>query len=216
METTPATDFFVGRISENFGDQNRIGGLVTVKNNSGGSNIESTVDGFFRLGENNSLNTILTQTTTTATGKKGFAGFAQYYYSTLHYKIWWTESVVTKDFDPEMGFVSRTDVVGTTPGINWYYRGNKLPFKKILRAFEPGILPEFYYQASTGKFIERDLTYLAYLAKFSERRFFGIWIYANFSATHHSLSTFRCNNKSRRLSLHAANCLGRHRSFKNY
>jgi hypothetical protein len=169
----PATDFFVGRISENFGDQNRIGGLVTVKNNSGGSNIESTVDGFFRLGENNSLNTILTQTTTTATGKKGFAGFAQYFYSTLHYKIWWTESVVTKDFDPEMGFVSRTDVVGTTPGINWYYRGSKLPFKKILRAFEPGILPEFYYQASTGKFIERDLPIWPIWLNFQSGAFFG-------------------------------------------
>jgi hypothetical protein len=36
---------------------------------------------------------------------------------------------------------------GTTPGMNWYYRGNKLPFKKILRAFEPGILPELYWQA---------------------------------------------------------------------
>ena len=115
--TIPPLIFLLEEYQKISANQNRIGGLVTVKNNSGGSNIESTVDGFFRLGENNSLNTILTQTTTTATGKKGFAGFAQYFYSTLHYKIWWTESVVTKDFDPEMGFVSRTDVVGTTPGI---------------------------------------------------------------------------------------------------
>jgi hypothetical protein len=169
----PATNFFVERISENFGEQNRIGEMVSVKNNSAGSNIENTVDGFFRLGESHSLNTIFTQTITTNTGKKGFAGFAQYFYSTLHYKIWWTQSVVTKDFDPQMGFVSRTDVIGTTPGINWYYRGNKLPFKKILRSFEPGILPEFYYQASTGKFIERDLPIWPIWLNFHSGAFFG-------------------------------------------
>lgn len=176
----PATNFFVGRLSENFGKQNRIGGMVSVKNNPGGSNIESTIDGFFRLGESHSLNTILVQSTSTNTGKNGFAGFAQYYYSTLHYKIWWTQSVVTKDFDPEMGFVSRTDVIGTTPGINYYYRGSKLPFKKILRAFEPGILPEFYYQASTGKFIERDLPIWPVWLNFQSGAFFGYGVTPTF------------------------------------
>ncbi|HXB44048.1 MAG TPA: hypothetical protein VNV85_08325, partial [Puia sp.] len=101
-------------------------------------------------------------------------------YSTLHYKIWWTQSVVTKDFDPQMGFVSRTDVVGTTPGINYYYRGSKLPFKKILRAFEPGILPEFYYQASTGKFIERDLPIWPLWLNFQSGAFLGYGITPTF------------------------------------
>lgn len=170
---SPATNFFVGRYSENFGQQNRIGGLVTVKNSSLSSNIASTIDGFFRLGESQSLNTILTHTVTTETNKQGFAGFAQYYNSTNHYKIWLTQSVVTKDFDPQMGFVSRTNVIGTTPGMNWYYRGNLLPFKKILRAFEPGFLPEFYWQASTGKFIERSLYFWPVWLNFQSGAFFG-------------------------------------------
>jgi hypothetical protein len=174
--SSPATNFFVGRISENFGNQNRIGALVTVKNSPLGTNIESTIDGFFRLGESHSLNTILVHSVSTGTGKTGFAGFAQYYYSTLHYKIWWTESVVTKDFDPEMGFVSRTDVIGATPGVNWYYRGTRLPFKKILRSFEPGVLPEFYYQESTGKFIERDLPVWPIWLNFQSGAFFGYGI----------------------------------------
>ena len=136
--TTPYTNFFVGRYSQNFGRQNRIGALVTLKNQPGHTNVVSTIDGFFRLGESHSLNTILIQSTSTNGGKSGLAGFAQYYYSTPQTKIWWTQSVVTKDFDPEMGFVSRTDVIGTAPGANWYYRGKLLPFKKILRAYEPG------------------------------------------------------------------------------
>jgi hypothetical protein len=168
-----ATNFFVGRYSQNFGEQNRVGGLMSVKNTPNGSNIESTIDGFFRLGESQSLNTIFTHTVTTNANKQGFAGFAQYYNSTNHYKIWWTQSVVTKDFDPEMGFISRTDVIGTTPGMNWYYRGNKLPFKKIIRAFEPGVLPEFYWQASTGKFIERSLYLWPVWLNFQSGAYFG-------------------------------------------
>jgi hypothetical protein len=57
-----------------------------------------------------------------------------------------------------LGFVSRNDVVATTPGIFWWYRGKHLPFKKWLRAWEPSIFPEFYHQASTGKLIERVWT----------------------------------------------------------
>jgi ribosomal protein L27 len=170
---SPGTNFMVGRYSQNFGEQNRIGGLVTVKNTPTGSNVGSTVDGFFRLGAAQSLNTILTHTITSNTGKQGFAGFAQYNNATNNYQIWLTQSIVTKDFDPQMGFISRTDVIGTTPGMNWYYRGSRLPFKNVLRAFEPGFLPEFYFQASTGKFIERSLYFWPVWFNFQNGAYFG-------------------------------------------
>jgi len=170
---SPETNFFVGRVSENLGSQDRIGALFTVKNQPGNTNIESTVDGFFRLDESNSLNTIFTHTISTNTQKQGFSGIVQYYYSTNHYKIWWTESIVTKDFDPEMGFVSRKDVIGTTPGMNWYYRGDLLPFKSILRALEPGAMPELYFQESTGKFTELDLPIYPIWFNFQSGAFLG-------------------------------------------
>lgn len=170
---TPATNFFVGRVSENFGQQNRIGGLLTVKNRPDGTNVVSTVDGFFRLADDQSLNTMVMQSTDTKSNKKGIAGFAQYYYSNNNYKIWWTESVVTKDFDPQMGFVSRTDVIATTPGIFYYYRGKHLPFKKILRAWEPSVSPEFYHQASTGRLTERTFTVYPVWLNFISGAYFG-------------------------------------------
>lgn len=154
---SPATNFFVGRYSRNFGEQNRIGALMTVKNRPDGTNVVSTIDGFFRLGETQSISTFVMHSAGGQSNKQGFAGIAQYVNSTNRYKIWLTQSVVSKDFNPEMGFVSRKDVIGTTPGINWYYRGNLLPFRKTIRAFEPGFLPEFYWQASTGKLIEQQL-----------------------------------------------------------
>lgn len=170
---SPGTNFFVGRVSKNFGQQNRIGALMTVKNTPNSTNIVSAVDGFFRLADDQSLNAMVIQSTDTKSGKKGMAGFAQYYYSNNHYKIWWTQTVVTKNFDPQMGFVSRYDVIGTTPGIFYYYRGKHLPFKKILRAFEPSFSPEFYHQASTGKLTERTLTFYPVWLNFLNGAYFG-------------------------------------------
>jgi len=170
---TPAANLFVGRYSANVGPESRIGGLLTVKNTDAGSNVTSTLDGFLRLSEAQSVNTLLSHTVTTGVSRQGFAGFAQYYNSTTHYKMWLTQSVATKDFDPQMGFISRTDVIGTTPGMNWYYRGQLLPFKSVLRAFEPGFLPEWYWQASTGKFIERSLYFWPVWLNFQNGAYFG-------------------------------------------
>lgn len=171
---SPGTNFFVGRFSENFGDQDRVGALVAVKNRPDSTSITSTIDGFFRLTDSHSLNVMAIHSTSTGkTGKDGFSGVVQYQYSTNQMKIWWTESLVTRDFNPDMGFVSRLDVVGTTPGMNWYYRGSKLPLKKYIRAFEPGFLPEFYHQASTGKLIERQLPVFPIWINFQNGGWFG-------------------------------------------
>jgi hypothetical protein len=166
-------DFFIGRVSENFGRLNRVGALTTIKNNERGSAVENTVDGFFRMGEVQSLNTLFTHSYSTITGKSGFAGAAQYFYSTNQMKIWWTESVVTKDFNPEMGFASRSNVIASTPGIYYYYRGNKLPLKKYLLAFEPSFSPEIYLQASTGKLMEATYTTYPLWFHFKSDAYFG-------------------------------------------
>ncbi len=157
VDSLPATNFLVARFSENFGKQNRIGMLVTAKNQPDASNVTTAVDGFFRLGRFNSISTMLIHSASGSTGRNGISAFAQYFYTTNRWRIWWTESLVTKDFNPEMGFVSRNDVIGTTPGIYWFYRGDKLPFKKWLRAYEPGISAELFHQASTGSLIERQV-----------------------------------------------------------
>ena len=170
-ETTPGTNFFVGRFSENLGRQNRIGGLMTVKNNSDGTNVVSAIDGFFRMGESHSVNAMFIHSNTGSSN--GFAGYGQYFYTNNQWKLWWTQSVVTKDFNPELGFVSRSDVIGTTPGIFWYYRGRYLPFKKWIRAFEPGVFPEFYHQASNGKLIERAFAMNPVWFNFQKGGFFG-------------------------------------------
>lgn len=181
------TDFFVGRFSENFARQDRVGGMVSVKQQSGNSNVESTVDGFFRLGESNSVNAIFTQTTTSNTGAKGFGGIVQYFNTTNSHEIWLTESVITKDFDPQLGFVSRTDVIGTTPGMNYFYRGKLLPFKRFFLAFSPGILPELYYKASARQFSDAEIPIFPIWLNFRDGGFLGYGFALNWQ---HLDSTF--------------------------
>jgi len=179
-DITPGTNFFVGRYSENIGLQSRLGGLLTVKNNENGTNVVAALDGFFRLGESHSINSMLMRSSNNKGGKDGFAGYAQYYFTNNQFRIWWTQTLVTKDFDPALGFVSRSDVVGTTPGIFWYYRGNKLPFKKWIRAFEPGLMTEFYHQASTGKLIESQVNINPIWFNFQDGGYFGYLVNPTF------------------------------------
>lgn len=179
-DITPGTNFFVGRYSENIGKQNHLGALVTLKNSDNGTNLVTALDGFFRIGESHSLNSMLIRSSNSKGGADGFAGFAQYYYTNNQVKIWWTQTLVSKNFDPGMGFVSRSDVIGTTPGIFWYYRGNKLPFKKWIRAFEPGIWSEFYHQASTGKLIESQVTANPLWFNFQNGGYFGYLLNSTF------------------------------------
>ncbi|MFN8341346.1 MAG: DUF5916 domain-containing protein [Cyclobacteriaceae bacterium] len=155
---SPLTNYFVGRFSENFGKMSRLGGMLTTKQQPNSTNVVATLDGFVRLGESHSINTLASVSNTSNSGKTGLSAYAQYYYVTNQLKIWWTQSIVTKDYDPQLGFVSRNDVIGTTPGIFWWYRGRHLPFRKWLRAWEPSIFPEFYHSVTTGQLIERTWT----------------------------------------------------------
>ena len=170
---TSHTNFFVGRFSENLGRQNRIGGLLTVKNQPGGSNITGTTDLFFRFRGVHSLNTMISYSGSTSSGKQGVSGITQYNYATNNWKIWWTESLVTRDFNPEMGFVSRINVIGTTPGVIYYYRGDKLPFKNWLRSFDPGIDAQIFHEASTGKLIERQLIFYPFYLNLHNAGYLG-------------------------------------------
>ncbi len=155
-DALPATNFFVGRFSENLGKRSRIGGLLTVKQNALNTNILGMSDAFFRFDEAQSLNLMLTASHDSKDKTTGLAGAAQYIYGNNQWKFWWTESIVTKNYNPEVGFVSRNDVIGTTPGLFWFNRGKWIPFKKFIRSYEPSLFTEFYHQASTGKLIERS------------------------------------------------------------
>lgn len=179
-EASPTTHFLVGRFSENVGKQSRIGGLSTVKHSELNTNISGTIDAFIRLDKANSINTLVSYAGTNRGGKQGFAGITQYQYSTNKWRAWWTQSVISQNFNPEVGFISRSNVISTTPGIVRFFRGEKLPFKKWLRAFEPSLSAQFYHQASTGRLIERQYRFWPLYLNFQGGGYLGYGFNAQF------------------------------------
>ena len=148
-----ATNFFVGRFSQNIGKQNRIGGIATWKNDAIHDNFTGSVDGFFRLNESTNINTMAMFSEGTG-DKTGFAGHYQLSHRGIKWTYYLTQNLVNKAFNPEMGFVARPDVIENSVGAYWLNRGKWLP--KSIRSFEPGGYYLNYYSATTGKLIEEQ------------------------------------------------------------
>jgi hypothetical protein len=161
-DKSPATTFGVARYSRFVGKQNRLGGMVVMNAKSalgekaGYTNMVGMLDGFFRLSAAKTLDFMVTPSANTNGSGQGLSSFVRYLYNTNQLKFWWVQSMVSKDYSPETGFVSRNDVLGTNAGAYVYVRDKKLP--EALRAYEPAIFMGFYHQLSTQKLIERNIS----------------------------------------------------------
>ncbi|GAB3548664.1 carbohydrate binding family 9 domain-containing protein [Spirosoma fluminis] len=160
---SPTTDFAVGRYVENVGKQNRIGGIVTFKNvhatdsTAGRQNATVAVDGFFRISQSLSYNAMVIGSFTNDANEpraqsnangQGLSGYSQFFYRSNQFVGWLTQTLVTRNFNPEMGFVSRSDVFSHSFGGFLVNRPKWIP--KWVRNFEPGAFIELYHKASTG------------------------------------------------------------------
>ena len=161
---TSASNIIVGRYSQNLGEYNRIGALLTARSAAGTDSTDRStfiipaVDAFFRLNKTSTLSAMVTGSAETGSGEHGYGGYITYEYTTNTVQAWWSEALVTSDYDPVLGFVSRKDVVSTTPGFRLNLRGTWVPLQKIIRAFKPGLAAEFYHQPLSKILLERQLT----------------------------------------------------------
>ena len=190
---SPATDFVVGRYVENVGKQNRIGGIATFKNvhgtdsTAGHQNGTVAVDGFFRIGQALSYNTMVIGSFTSGsaessgqaqTGKQGMAAYSQFFYRSNQFVGWLTQTLVTRQFNPEMGFVSRSDVFSNSLGGYLVNRAKWLP--KWVRNFEPGVFTELYHKASTGYLQEALWNFNPIWLTFQNAGNFGLFVNPTF------------------------------------
>ncbi|GAB3987281.1 hypothetical protein GCM10028807_06910 [Spirosoma daeguense] len=179
IKDSPTTDFIVGRYVENIGKQNRIGTLFTLKNvhstdsTVGYQNGTLAIDGFFRLNQALSYNAMISGSMNSGAGGQGLAAYSKFLYRSNQVVAWLTNSIITRNFNPEMGFVSRSDVVSTTPGAYLVYRANWLP--KWIRNFEPGAFGEFYHKASTGYLQEAQYSFNPIWLAFQNGGYLGLF-----------------------------------------
>ena len=149
---------FVGRFSKNFGKKNRIGFISTTRINEDYLNIVTGLDGFFRIGKAHSLGFMALNSNNTNSNDSGFGGYLQYQYTSNQVSGWWTTSILDKYFNPELGFISRQNIIANTSGLTFNYRGKLLPFKKTIRAFIPRITLNWYHDATNRTLTERLFT----------------------------------------------------------
>lgn len=159
--TSPA-NFFVGRYSQNFGKQNRIGTLVSYRTEdaengiTGKKNFTGTIDGFFRFSQSLSWS-FMASSTADFKNHTGYAATSQLSYNSNKWIAWWNQSVVSEKYNPQMGFVARGNTIVTEPGIILQERAKWLP--KFVRAFSPGVSVTTYHNASSGKLTDRYLNF---------------------------------------------------------
>ncbi|MCZ2476615.1 carbohydrate binding family 9 domain-containing protein [Aquirufa antheringensis] len=151
----PFTNFLVARYSENFGKQNRVGAIVTTK--SSPSNVATTgaVDAFIRFNDKFSFSGMGTITQDSRNSQQGFAEYGQFLYKDNLVTLYWTHTVVSDDYNPEMGFVSRKNVLSNSQGVDFNVRGKWLP--TFIRFWQPGVYTEVYHSLKTGNIVEQKL-----------------------------------------------------------
>jgi len=159
--TAPA-NFFAGRYSRNFGKQHRIGTLLSYKaadgrgSMPGARNFTGTIDGFFRFSQSLSLS-LMGSSTSDLKDHNGYAAASQLLYNSNKWIAWWTQSVVTQRYDPQMGFIARGNTLVTDPGIILQERGKWLP--AFIRSYNPGISYTMYHNATNFQLTDRYINF---------------------------------------------------------
>jgi hypothetical protein len=163
--------FNVNRFSVNFGTQSRAGFLHTLTQRGATRNQTFSGDVFFRINQQNQIKAMLCSSQTTDR-RQGYASFIQFNHVSNKLNFHWRQAFVDKYYDPQVGFISRSDVISTMPGF-WLTAQPKWKPKSVL-FFEPGIVTEFFHKSSTKELMEYNITYIPFWFSFVNNAHFGI------------------------------------------
>jgi hypothetical protein len=147
-----ASTFGVARTTRNLGAGGRLGALVTSRIDEPGSAREATrsfvgaVDGFTRIGQTITLDGMVSATSASEGRGVGLGGFASIGRRTNSLYTGLIEGLVTKDYDPSTGFVGRSDVVLTSPSVQYDWRPRWKP--RAFRRFYGNLTSDLYHRAS--------------------------------------------------------------------
>jgi hypothetical protein len=155
---TGASTFAVGRATRNLGAVGRLGVLAAGRWDEAGAGASGTrsatavVDAFTRVGPATALSAMVSASTPHAGRGHGAAGFVRISHDDGRLWAGFTGAVVTRDYDPAAGFVSRRDVVMTNPFVAYSWRPAWKP--KWLRHVLPYAATNVYHSASDGRVME--------------------------------------------------------------
>ncbi|MFN3850325.1 MAG: DUF5916 domain-containing protein [Spirosomataceae bacterium] len=166
-----ATNFGVLRYSKNVGKQNRFGTMITIQNTesafdkAGFTNATFSIDGFIRIAEPLNWSFMATKSQSSGIGGDGFTALSKFQYNSNVWSAFFINSIITRDYNPSMGFVYGYNLINSNFGGYRIARPKWRP--KFMRQMDPGMFVDMYHRASDGKFQQAELF------------IFPIWIIAN-------------------------------------
>jgi len=177
-----AATFLIGRTSRNFGGARRLGGLFVTRRDAGAEASAATataaIDGFVRFTPTLTAEGMVSGTRT-GPGVSGLAGYARIARETNQFTAALLEAVVTRDYAPSAGFVSRTNVAMHAPYLSYDYRPSWRPtavrnfkfvaYSYLYTSLEDGALEEGYTEAWVDVSGQRGGLFYADLQHFSQR-----------------------------------------------
>jgi hypothetical protein len=157
LRDEPASQFGVLRYVANFGAQNRIGGLLTTRADSGDrNNAVGGVDWFYRPTPSSFVRGTLTGSTSSGSGGEGLGGFVWAANEASWGYVGYISEVVTARYEARSGFIVRNDYVRISPAATLDWRPAWRP--SGVRRFQPGFTLEHYVSASTREMQEGFLS----------------------------------------------------------
>ena len=176
-----AATFVVGRTSRNIGAASRLGGLMTARRTSGagGADTEWTgaIDGLARLTPEWTLEGMASGTR--GVEGTGLAGYAKLRRQTSQFTASWLEAIVSRDYSPGSGFVSRSGVALHAPYLGYDWRPRWKParirnFKLVAYSYlyttlDSAALEESYSEAWVDVFGQGGALFYGDLQYFTQR-----------------------------------------------
>jgi hypothetical protein len=162
--TQGASTFAVARGSQFLGRATRLGATVALRDGDGLSttgtrvdqrNLMVAVDGLTRVGEQIQISGMASSST--VDGRTGYAGTYQVFRNTPQLLTGVLGALVTRDYNPQMGFVSRPNVLMTNPFVTWTLQPRNLP--KSLVWFRHGPNAIVFQDPSTYTLQESSISY---------------------------------------------------------
>ena len=160
---SPGSTFGVARYTQNYGEENNIGAMVTYRLDDSfadlglenQNNTTISVDGLIRPKPDITLTYLLSTSLDSETGDTGFAGRLVATSTTNKYYLGYISDIVSADYTPGMGFVFQKDVVLHSPGGYAIVRPKWLPF---VRRWDPGVFFNYFHDFEDfGNFQQSNL-----------------------------------------------------------
>ena len=159
-DNTLASNNSVISFIKNYGKQNNIGVLITNKieeaNDSvkANNNTSITITGLNRITEKLRFNYSVSGSKTTGNNKDdGFAANTSLAYAANNFAWVWNTGIISKEYNPQLGFLTRNDFVKNFIDVYLVKRKQKW-FPKFIRSWEPGVTIDMYQNINDLKLQE--------------------------------------------------------------